>query len=300
MIFVTDGDYSGNANPLQDPVIEFETIVKLARENARKERDESLLIGNDAMVPGIINSVRSFLVRTEATGDKEPVAVEHGGKTLMKLFEFSPSARYFMIEALARYDMEKIHFKRTKSGYRSDYVIQPIGRDTVFGIEKIEIDLANKEGAAIDRAIFEDVRSDRRAVFETGPEMAARADDLRLNMKFWVHWRNPVYGVHMLVPDGPESQGADGLNRQVEVEFEKVASIYDTVELSPWLYARSVQYLGYDDQARIKAFWEKWSLYALLLSIPCIVLIVGLSVFFIIKRLVKWKKSGVRVKLSRR
>ncbi len=264
LILITDAQYNGGGDPIQE--------VENMRTTAISQKHP---IKNIPHAFRTYRNVQSTLMWKKVPDDKTPYERKLGklGRQLfLKLFEFTPIAKVFAIESLIRYDNREMYFKRVHGGYQSDFSIEPISQDTPFRIRKLEARLLDDSGQVVNNneKSFSDVDHKETIRFFLNHRYAEIKHKLKLELKFWVHWKNDVYGVHVLSPHGNDIQGAKGLTRSVRVEFEPTLKIWGIVPLDNRFYDLSTYFLRgsqLDEQSNVQMFWEAMSAVVIMLII---------------------------------
>ncbi len=248
VVHITDEAYNAGA----DSILEIDHIKRITR-------DEGQMVKNSEDVARIHQAVQSTMLWR-----KVPEGKPYGKKykkvpIKVKLYEFSPIAKVFAIESQLQYDVRQVEFKRVNGGYRSDFRIAPINMDSPFKVLKLEARLENESGDVVggNSVVFENLDIAENVVFRLPHGTYGAWGDLTMRVRFWVHWKNEVYGVHVLHPDGGSLQGAEGLNRLIGAKFEESQDIWGAIPMSDSFFDFSSELLG-GDQVSIQKFWEKF------------------------------------------
>lgn len=177
----------------------------------------------------------------------------------VSLFEVIPLQQYFTVESVLEFP-HKITAARTKNGYnatfsirkfdnpnyrflRSEAYIPVKGFDTVQKIDEFE----KKYSFNIPNELVNKVRS----------------DSLFIIFKTWVRLIDNVYNHTTLTPNGTNLQGAEGLNRRINIELEEDVKILGCIPLFDILYSMS---FWTDNQHTAAATWS-WIFVLMILAV---------------------------------
>ena len=277
LILITDEDYAG----LADAVLELDLIE-------RTSRFEGFEVQHSLEARNIFKNIRSTLFWNKVP-ENDPYEKELGEKPItikLKVYEFTPIAKIFAIESLIQYDIRRIDFMRVKGGYASEFKIAPINQGSSLHVQKINIKLVDDSNQIINnnQVTLANVTANNTIKFNLNHHYADVADRLKLVMNFWVHWKNDIYGVHVLHPEGSPLQGSKGLNRELKVEFEPTLKVWGVLPLINSFYDFSTSFLG-DSQIRIQNFWEA------AIAFFAIAIIGFFFIWFIIRLILRLKKE---------
>lgn len=150
----------------------------------------------------------------------------------ISLFEVIPLQQYFSIESVLEFP-HKITAARTKDGYQAKFNIN-------------RLDNPNYRFIRSEAFISIEGQDDVQEINEFGKDYVFNIptamidtigkENITISFKTWVQLLDDVYNHTVLTPDGTKLQGAEGLNRRIEVKLEKDAVILGCIPLWDGLY----------------------------------------------------------------
>ncbi|HET7462569.1 MAG TPA: hypothetical protein VFJ82_15050 [Longimicrobium sp.] len=252
LILVSDDAFNGG-----DPNLELRVL--------RSDMD-SLRADFPSSAPRLIDATR----RVEATIDSarryylfrpvHEIAVGEGREAVhLSVFEAVPNTWAFAIESVWEFEHERFRMRRTPRGFQSRFRLREMGAEAMHP-HRVEAVLLRGD-QEVDRQVLADTQ--RTPEIRLSLPAAARRDSLTVRLRFWVRYDDPVYGMHLLTPDGSELQGSTGLVRTLRVvELEPPARILGLAPL-PFRAYRFAARFGLSSQAA--AAWAYSLVLALLL-----------------------------------
>ncbi len=288
VVFISREAYNAGA----DSILEFEMIKTLVKK-------DGFTLKHAEETKEIYKNVQTSLVWDRVPKD-EPfieVAPDQPPNIKMKVFEFIPIARVFSIESLIQYDVRKIDFDRVHGGFQSDFTITPINQDGEFIIEKMEVGLYDNSGQIVNKneAMVTDLGRPATVAFDLNHNYFGRQNGLKLKMKFWVQWKSPVYGVHVLHPNGTVLQGSKGLNRKIAVAFEPPMKVWGAFSLSNAFFDFTTDLMPGSSQQEVMQLWEAISAGAVIF---CIIVFIVWLLIRLFRGAVTRKVDQSKIKIS--
>ncbi|HET7228699.1 MAG TPA: hypothetical protein VFJ16_01720 [Longimicrobium sp.] len=219
LILVSDDEFNGG-----DPNLELK-VLRRGMDSLRGDYPSApRLIDATRRVEATVDSARRYYlfrpVHEIAVG-RAPTAVH------LSAFEAVPNTWAFAIESVWEFEHERFWMRRSPRGFQSRFRLREIGAETMHP-HRIEAVLL-RGGREVDRQEFADTQ--HAPEIRLSLPAAARRDSLTVRLRFWVRYDDPVYGMHLLTPDGSELQGSTGLVRTLRVELEPPARVLGLVPL---------------------------------------------------------------------
>lgn len=238
LILVSDDEFNGG-----EPNLELKVL----------RGDMGSLRGRYPSAPRLIAATR----RVEATLDSarmyylfrpvHEIAVGSGEEAVhLSAFEAVPNTWAFAIESVWEFEHERFRMRRTPEGFQSRFRLREMGAKTMHPHRVEAVLLRGDE--EVDRQVIADTQ--HTPEIRLSLPAAARRDSLTVRLRFWVRYDDPVYGMHLLTPDGSELQGSIGLVRILpNVELEPPARILGLVPL-PFRAYRFAAWFGLSSQTK--------------------------------------------------
>ena len=160
------------------------------------------------------------------------------GRLKMRAFEFvSRNQTNFAISEVIEFSPTEYNFVRKGDSYEFDFPIQyKSNRNTIFELDSVSlavVDTVSKKTIAEDRTYSDGLKVKLPKSFYD------QQQNLKMYMDFQVHQRDPVYGVHLLYPEGN-----NGLHQSMNVVFEAKRGVLAWGPLGETLYKISASLLG--------------------------------------------------------
>jgi hypothetical protein len=194
-------------------------------------------------VRGDLAGVRARVERVYAQYDFRAGPETGTGGIHVKVFEVLPN-RVFDAGSLWRFNNEGFGFRRAHGGFQSAYRLERLDAPPMRP-EKVEAQLLDDGGRVLQRREFG--AGDPEPVVRFALPRSARADSLRVRLRFWVRQADSVYGMRLLDPD--VSEGRERLAATIPVILEPPARILGFVPLPDWLGALLAPVAGDDHGA---------------------------------------------------
>lgn len=226
LFLITDGEYNGSGDPMQE-VMDIKNIY----ESKGKTLDISFALKN-------INLLNENYL-CKSVNEYNPVVYKEnksgGGKFYLSLYEYIPLQKFFSIESVFHFPSQ-IVCNRVPYGYKAKIDLSPIDNPYYTPIQILGemhcvkkdtiIDAFNYTYTSTIQLVSQELNIDNKYAFST--------DSLKL--KFWLHFNDEAYGASVLSPNGSNLQGAKGLNRVLPVEFEPTVKIFGVIPLSDAMF----------------------------------------------------------------
>lgn len=251
LILISDGKISE-----LEPRLEVKRIQNASKTNADRG------IGGKLKNPNLPN-VYNKTLRRHFNWSELNKTVERGG-LIIEIFEIWPLTSAFAIESIIVYDNLKVDMFKTADGFRADYKITS-RENPLYEIIGMKTRVLYNEKSIAEEQSFGALKGSQEIKIFLDKDYDSK--ELELKMKFWVHLKDNAYGVHVLHPDGGESQGSKGLTRMVPVRFEGILSIWGIVPITGKLLYDFPVSLGFETQESIKLFWEVLSVIFLICAL---------------------------------
>ena len=173
----------------------------------------------------------------------------------IEITEFTPILSNFHMFTSNIFIPESINFQRTTNGFIHNSIIDCKKNKSEYTIKKVQLSYLGIDKK--DTIFFVDANKD--IPLKINLSETDYNKDIKLELKFWVQYKDGIYNYLVLSPYVSEQQGKNGLNYSVNIEFDKHAKIIGVFPMSNSMYKIAVgasSWLWGSKQKCVVWFWN--------------------------------------------
>lgn len=172
----------------------------------------------------------------------------------LNLYEYIPNQLSLAIRSKLKFPVE-INLERRPTGYEHSFAIVDSDTADIFIPQKVLVRIISQNTKDTIGQFMHSFHANKAVISLRDIPNKYVGKPLKMDLAFWVDFKDEAYGMHRLHPFGRKEQGANGLVESLEINFEETGRILGTIPLTNRLYKFSSGLMG-NRQGKNIFFWN--------------------------------------------